>query len=625
MDDEKTPDEQYADDDPGGGPSGGRIPPPPVPRDEWVARVVDDPASGLQPVLLQGYVGDAADKENTRVYLDASLSRYVDVRNEDVLHHQPLEGNHTPTGGSMVWVRGDAFVSQGTGGGSAAGGFFTGPVLEQNRQPGVVGAARPGGQVHITLLTVGGCHTRGIWCPPGGTAATLCTHNIICSRVCQDPLGGIGPVVGTVAGFTGEPPLATDRCPPSVGCFAHPTIRQPQDFQPFAAAAPMAGGAFTRFPCSAVDACPSALGCTVQGCGPIGVTGWRGCGQPHISLPGCVHTGTCSAVDACPTRLCPAGGDTVQAGFVGAGPQAAIGTYRVGCPTLGFTCTYVNCPQAPVGAQAAAPQQAAVGTFYPGCHTLGFTCTYINCPPQGTVAGTFASIPGCVQPTRLIGCTGYPGCAPHISMPGCMPSAVDACPSRLCPPNGGGVETVQARFAAAAPQAEAHAPGTYGPGCTLGFTCTYVGCPQQPMGAEQAAPQAAAGTYGPACTLGFTCTYVGCPPSPQGPEAAAPQAAAGIPTGQYSPACPSFGFTCTYVDCPPQTGGITVIPGCPPPTGPMGTVATVCTQLGCPRTSTCPPTYTPGCGGAGAEVAAAGPYTHYQGCYTFGFTCTQFC
>jgi hypothetical protein len=63
---------------------GGRIPAPSVPRDEWVTQVVDDPSSAVRPVLLQGYVGDAADEERTRIYLDASLATFVDIRNEDV-------------------------------------------------------------------------------------------------------------------------------------------------------------------------------------------------------------------------------------------------------------------------------------------------------------------------------------------------------------------------------------------------------------------------------------------------------------------------------------------------------------------------------------------------------------
>jgi hypothetical protein len=1008
--------------DPDGLP-GGRIPAPPIPRDEWVENVIDDPASNVQPVLLQGYVGDAAEEDYTRIYPNASLDSYVDVRNEDVLYHVPLEGEHAPRGGSMVWVRGDAQVSQGTT--PAAGAdFFTGPVLAQNRQAGAAGAAQPAAKMQITLLTIAGCPTRWFICPPQNTAATLCTHRIICSHVCQQPGGGL------------------------------------------------LGGNMTRMPCSAVDACPSALGCTsFQGCepgpvvgptgwqgcgqpthmigctgwqgcgqphislpgcvrtgscgtgpeaglkaaaGPIGPTGWQGCGQPHISLPGCIQTGTCpqaqaggaqgpigqtgwqgcgqpthllgctgatavtvcicgpgpvsmhpgcpgepggaqgpigqtgwlgcgqpgtigptgwlhcahtlatvctfhclppltmggicgpgpvqtvvahcpSALDACPTRLCGGGGGEqvnpqamMAGGAAGGGPIGPTGWQGCGqphislpgcihtgtCPqaeavtgpgsTIATVCTQIGCPHSGVANCSIATVCTQIGCHtapqhcipsLSGCpNTTSTICTAITCPvgvpptdwwscghislpgcvqtgscgtqqqaggAQGPIGQTgwlgcgqpHISLPGCIhtgtcpqaeaggaqgpigqtgwlgcQPTRLIGCTGYLGCGqPHISLPGCIqtgscpqaeaggaqgpigqtgwlgcgqpgtigptgwlhcahtlatvctfhcpppvtmggicgpgpvqtvvahcPSALDACPTRLC--GGGGGEQVNPQaMMAGGPGGGGHGgpigptgwqgcgqphislPGCIytgtcppgggaqeavtGPDSTIATVCTQYGCrhtgygcprtrtcpptftpgcgPETEHGGSTAAtlctqapfcpltfqclpvtmtpgcgPEQMAGPAGTAATLctrygcehaGSTaatvCTRYGC--GGEQMMAAAPQGAAGIPTGQYSPACPSFGFTCTYVHCPPNPG-------------PGGTVATVCTQigcgstqLGCPRTISCPPTYTPGCGGAvgAAPQGAAGiPTGQYSpACPSFGFTCTQFC
>jgi hypothetical protein len=873
VDDEKYDDdggdEPDAGEDPGGegepdGLPGGRIPAPPIPRDEWVENVIDDPSSNVQPVLLQGYVGDAAEEDYTRIYPNASLDSYVDVRNEDVLYHVPLEGDHAPRGGSMVWVRGDAKVSQGTGGGPAAAGadFFTGPVLAQNRQAGAAGAAQPGAQVHITLLTVAGCITR--WNCPGNTAATLCTHRIICSHVCQQPGGGVGPGWGGVGGLdidatTGCPPSVADTCPTKPSpCkpFEFPTDRwQPQlmraagnvgptgwqgcgqgaggeqgpigvtgwqgcGHRPIGLTgwlgceqpthllgctgatavtvcicgpgpvsmhpgcpSPEIGGAggghpgtigFTgwlhcghtlatvcTFHCppppltmggicgpgpvmtvvahcpSAVDACPTRLcggggGEQVNpqpmmaggaaGGGPIGPTGWQGCGQPHISLPGCIHTGTCPQAEA----------------VTGPGSTIATVCTQIGCPHTGVAncsiatvCTQIGCHTAP---QHCIPSLS-------GCsNTAATVCTQIGCPVGGAQGGPIGptgwqgcgqphiSLPGCIQtgscpqaeagpigvtgwlgcqPTRLIGCTGYLGCGqPHISLPGCIHTGT-------CPQGGGGGPMLGAQKAEA-PGAAAAPTGQYIPQCpTFGFTCTVFcqaqggagggaqdavtgpdstiatvctqygcrhtgyGCPrtrtcpptytpgcgpetehggstaatlctQAPFcpltfqclpvtmtpgcGPEQAAgPAGTAATvctqYGcghPGGTAATVCTHYGCGGTGGGEQmmAAAPQGAAGIPTGQYSPACPSFGFTCTYIHCPPNP-----VPG--------GTMATVCTQvgcgggggstmLGCPRTIDCPPTYMPGCGGTGGAQLGAAP-TYHQGCPTFGFTCTQFC
>jgi len=636
-----------ADGDPGGLP-GGRIPAPPIPRDEWVSQVVDDPSSGTQPVLLQGYVGDAADESRTRIYLDASLGTYVDVANDDVLHHQPLKGEHEPSGGTMVWVRGDAQVSPGTGGGAAAAGgdFFTGPVLEQNRQAGMGGAAQPAAQVHITLLTVAGCVTRWFICPPQRTLATLCTHQIICSRVCQDPLGGIGPLG---------------------------TVHQQQGFR---AQAPV-GGDMTRMPCSAVDACPTSLGCTsFQGCEPgpvVGPTGWQGCGQPpimtlpgcahgpatnfqgcgqpHISLPGCIHTGTCPQAEAQNGPIGPTGwqgcgqpthmiGCTgyqgcgqphislpgcIQTGTCGAeqaaGPIGPTGWQHCGhtlakictfhCPpplTLGSPCgpgpvsMHPGCPSPQIGAEQAAGPIGQTGWLHCG-HTLATVCTF-HCPPPLTLGspcgpGPVSMHPGCPSPqigaeqaAGPIGPTGWQGCGhplpqtwfatcgiPPVSMnPGCPPPQLGAAGGGLIGQTGwqgcgqphislpGCVHT------GTCPQADA----VTGPGSTIATVCTQIGCPPHTQN----------------CTNATVCTHIGCPPhAARGAE----QGAAGVATGQYAPQCPTFGFTCTYVHCPPmaiETRGLScptlgftcTYVHCPP------RAATVVTQgLGCPQSVSCPP------------------------------------
>lgn len=745
------------DGDPGGLP-GGRIPGPPIPRDEWVSQVVDDPSSGTQPVLLQGYVGDAADESRTRIYLDASLGTFVDVDNDDVLHHQPLRGDHEPSGGSMVWVRGDAQVSQGTGGSApgapaAAGGdFFTGPVLEQNRQAGMGGAPQAGTQVHITLLTVAGCISRLVVCRPQNTAATVCTHQIICSYVCRDPLGGIGTPQWK-GGLGGLDIDGTMGCPPSVGSdcatqpkpcggFQFPTDRWQPQFQQRAAAAPVGptgyegcGQPTHMIGCTGYQGCGqphiSLPGCIHTGtcpqavAGPIGPTGYQGCGQPHISLPGCIHTGICPQ---------PHGGPIGVTGWLGCGqPQISLpGCIRTGiCPqpeavtgpgsTIATVCTQIGCPHTGVANCSIATVCTQIGCHtapqhcipsLSGCpNTTATVCTQIGCPVSGDGCPRTSSCP----PTYTPGCGGAQAGGLMQAHGGGAQAAAGPTGQYLpqCPTFGFTCTvfcTAQGQAGDAPNEAAGIPTGQYSPQCpTFGFTCTAF-C------AAQGGMEAAGRTVATHCpTLGFTCTYVHCPPmtiatqglgcpptstcAPTGefgcprtstcpptfqpgcgPDAehggstaatlctqapfcphvtvqGAAQGAAGIPTGQYSPQCPTFGFTCTYVHCPPITIATQGL-GCPPtstcaPTG----------GFGCPRTSTCPPTYTPGCGGteaaglpntaatmcthvgcmplttvclppsigcppAGGTVAGAamaGPYTHYQGCPTFGFTCTQFC
>jgi hypothetical protein len=634
--------------------SGGRIPNPP-PRDPWVSRVVEDPANPPAAVLLSGYVGDAAEEGRTRIYTDPSLASYVEVQDEDVLHHEALGGDQVPEGGSMVWVRADAMVTPGSGGGTggAAGGdFFTGPVLGENRKAGTGAAAAT--PVQITLLTIAGCHTRQLGCTIFGcvTHNLLCktVHPIVCSHVCQQ-----GGGIGHPGGGTGIDLEGTMACP-SIGCPSNPVdchrVPNPGD-QGYPVGVPrmaMAqgglGGTNPRqgvgenvgptgyFHCGELVGVTGWQGCGQQeqgpigqtgwqgcgqqdqgpvgitgwqGCGqphislpgclhtgpcPIGVTGWRGCGLPHISLPGCIHTGTCSAIDACPTRICAPGEgtDTVQAAAGGA---------------IGIT-GWQGCGQPHIS--------------LPGCIHTG-TC-----------------------PTRLIGCTGYPGCGPHISLPGCIhtgtcPSAVDACPTRICGGGGGEQVNPQAMLGARPGGGTGNIVGPTGwqgcgqphislPGCIHTGTCPigqtgWLGCGQPHISL-------------PGCIHTGTCSAIdACPTRACAGEGAdTVQAAAAGTIGQTG----WLGCGQPHISLP----GCVHTGTCPiGHTGWLGCGQPHISLPGCVHTGTCPSAVdacpTRICGGGGGEQVnpqammaaapggqqAAVPTTVYgPQCPTFGFTCT---
>ena len=195
---------------------------------------------------------------------------------------------------------------------------------------------------------------------------------------------------------------------------------------------------------TAPGVCPPSIGCPgaeAAAAGPIGVTGWLGCGVTHqlgcprtstcppTHMPGCPSTSTCppTAMLGCPrTSTCPP-------------------TYTPGCPTdptaatMCFICPPItaDCPveQAAGGAAAravpAAAGAAAITTFQQcvPTHTLATVCTQIGCRTHYPV-----------QCTHLFHCPSG--------------TAATVCTQYGCP-----------------------GPATYQAGCTLGFTCTYVGCP----------------------------------------------------------------------------------------------------------------------------------------------------
>jgi hypothetical protein len=232
----------------------------------------------------------------------------------------------------------------------------------------------------------------------------------------------------------------------------------------FAAAAPQQTAAtvctqFSQQCQSAIDACPTRIcptypngDCTFFGCGPGGGGGQTATVCTQFSQQ-------CrSAVDACPTRLCGGGG-----AFAAAAPQRTVATvctqFSQQCPSAVDACPTRICTPATVCTQAA-----------PGCPTYpNGDCTFFGCGPGGGGGTQFGrQCPSAVDacPTRICtpatvctqaapGCPTYPngdctffGCGPGggggTQFGRQCPSAVDACPTRLC--GGGGGQVGAARM-----------------------------------------------------------------------------------------------------------------------------------------------------------------------------------
>jgi hypothetical protein len=467
-----------------------------IPRDAWVAEVVGD-AANPQPVqLLTGYVGDAAEEGRTRIYFDPSLSSYVDVADEDVLRYEPLEGDHRPQGGAMIWLRAQQPAA------AAGADFFTGPVMQQH-----LGAARGAEPVQITLLTVAGCITRQPPCPPlTKTFFPPCTFPVPiprptrfpagCSWICQTPGGGFGHP----GGGGGLDPEGTMNCP-SFGCPTHldcprpwdpGRVVLPQQHAFMAGPAPVgptgwqgcAPGADTTLRQTTTATVCTQIGCHTQAphC-PIGVTGWQGCTHamgcpdtstcpPQTHAFGCPRTSTCppTAMVGCPdTSTCPPTHAFGCPDTSTCPPTHAFGcpdtstcppTDAFGCPRTS-TCPPTHIPGCPntstcaPGAEMAAAgpaQTTATVCTQIGCHTSMLGCPQTStCPPHGP-----------------IGVTGWLGCTQHWGCPS----------SSTCPP----IPTLLTQCFICPPLP------TMGPGCpppgggphTIATICTQIGCPQPP-------------------------------------------------------------------------------------------------------------------------------------------------
>ena len=399
-----------------------------VPRDGFVGRVVQDPKQPPNALLLTGFVGDSAEEGHLRLYSDPSLSQYVDVPEEAVLHSEPLPMDQSPLGGSHLWVRSDAkLLPQG-------GGAQQQQQQQQQQQAGFLGGqlfqeqlggahAFGGSPLQITLLTVAGCFTqRPVQCwPPLRTPVIPCIPDTIVGPRCPLPIRSV--VIPCIPPTVVEPHCFQVQWP-EIPQWGQPGGFQAQGFQGFAAAQPAVSAQcqMSYGPCPThMPGCPSTSTCPPTD--PFGCPRTSTC--PPTSMPGCPSTSTCppTSMLGCPsTSTCP---PTDQFGC----PRTSTcpPTSMLGCPSTS-TCppeqAFAQAGQAGQFGQAGQGAQLTVATVCTqiGCQSLGIACTHLGS------CGCLPMTVGPVVPTHHMQICGG---GPVVSAGRC-PSAVDACPTRLC-------------------------------------------------------------------------------------------------------------------------------------------------------------------------------------------------
>jgi len=88
----------------------------PIPRDSFVNRVVVDKNKHPNVQLLSGFLGDASEAGQTRLYFDPELSDYVDIPDDAILHTEPMPKETSPLGGFFVWIDKEREVTHGRAG-----------------------------------------------------------------------------------------------------------------------------------------------------------------------------------------------------------------------------------------------------------------------------------------------------------------------------------------------------------------------------------------------------------------------------------------------------------------------------------------------------------------------------
>jgi hypothetical protein len=79
-------------------------------QDPVVEKLVPDPGEPPKLKVLIGLLGRSPREGYWRLYVTAYLNDYFEFRGDEVVHHQRLEPNQSPLGGTVVWVRATAEI-----------------------------------------------------------------------------------------------------------------------------------------------------------------------------------------------------------------------------------------------------------------------------------------------------------------------------------------------------------------------------------------------------------------------------------------------------------------------------------------------------------------------------------
>jgi hypothetical protein len=136
-------------------------------EDPLVAALVPDPkAEPSDATVLHGYLGRSTNAGSWRLYLDAALTSYAELSEEDILHHKQVADD----GGTLVWVRKSLEVKV-TSASSATiqAEFLSGTIAAGRMRP-----TAPGNVAFRAVASVGcpsilnNCLTQILPCPSDG-------------------------------------------------------------------------------------------------------------------------------------------------------------------------------------------------------------------------------------------------------------------------------------------------------------------------------------------------------------------------------------------------------------------------------------------------------------------------
>ena len=278
-----------------------------LPVHPLVAALNPDPSKPPRRALkIFGLPGDSPSADETRLWLDADLTSYVDVPAEAILHSTTLSEDR----GTILWVDVDAKLSYGSVTSHAAqADFLTGQVTAAHMPgapggvPDAAGGVWPTPPVTVFPSQCGACPTHGgpclslPFCPSEAMAPSHCapcpTHGGPCLSLPFCPSEAMAP--SHCAPCPTRPPICPPLTLPS-GCGPCPThfwLCPPSHFGPCPTQPPICSP--PSWPCPSVHAiCPTPTAVVCPSVHTICPS--RVC--PSVAVP-------CQTAEACPSAICP--------------------------------------------------------------------------------------------------------------------------------------------------------------------------------------------------------------------------------------------------------------------------------------------------------------------------------
>lgn len=153
--------------------------------DNFIAKIVKDPRSVPETLMLTGYLGASSEPAHKRLYFDIELASYIEIPEDAILHHENIQTS-APITQDFVWIKKDAIVIHGKVGIERKHSkFLEGEIVNDHlaASPYKGGVGNPGAYPPTYFVP---CKTNQPDCPTRDVRHGIC---FVPTRICEFEFG----------------------------------------------------------------------------------------------------------------------------------------------------------------------------------------------------------------------------------------------------------------------------------------------------------------------------------------------------------------------------------------------------------------------------------------------------